>query len=319
MAPTLDHTAYPYIIDEIIAFAPLASLLQLRGTSQSFRARINALLFDHAELRISNRHPRVRALHVPKGRKFAGACIPWIPSLVHTLDVDVRTTRDRGAKNGPLPFTALRSIRRFGLPKGNGTPRLTLPDMPGTVVDYIDLSEQGPYQSVRFEGAGERQIVHLCWNELVRTSKHYAVLPGKAWPAELVFVLWPVARPADDVPGGSSVVPDQPLFMGIFQSVAGIFFRGAWGTVQCTVVGLEHIHPHNVPLLGDPAPAPPRPDLAAGVAAFRAGFTRTVGVFPGHAESAREVAADVRCVTREEWWAELGEEKELVGKWPADS
>ncbi|WOO81740.1 uncharacterized protein LOC62_04G005261 [Vanrija pseudolonga] len=47
---SLDHTAYPNIIDTIINAAPLATLLALRGTCRTFRDRIDRHMFYHVEL-----------------------------------------------------------------------------------------------------------------------------------------------------------------------------------------------------------------------------------------------------------------------------
>ncbi|KAL1412299.1 hypothetical protein Q8F55_000043 [Vanrija albida] len=321
MTPTMDHTAFPFVINRIVVFAPLASLLQLRRTSKAFRTRVDNLILSHVVLRNSVQDGLL-ALHVPHGLPDAGQPLPYLPNLVHTLDVDFGVRPIRGADRGPHgPFPALRTMRRFGPGITDGRiPSVNVPALPPTVIDYIDISAPDGYQCEQSNAVGARQritryehfnalgarrhIIHVRWNELAMTPKRYlATTPGIE---ELVFVLWPEAA------GGGDVAPDERLFLSLWASLIKQAISAA--SVQLTIVGLEHVNPNNVTLGNFEGPLS-RPDLSAGQAAFQNGFVHELSRF----DTVVPKADSVRFLTREEWWARLGEDKDVVGVWPAYS
>ncbi|WOO81791.1 uncharacterized protein LOC62_04G005312 [Vanrija pseudolonga] len=272
MAPVLDHTSYPLLIDEIVAAAPVSSLLELRRTSKAFRDRVDALLVSHAVLALKDGAP---ALYIPKGHDGAGKRLPYVPGHVSTLDVDVSTTRRDDLDRAQLDaYTSLRVLRRFGLPPGNDAPRFVTHDTLAHVVDYLLLGSQRGSRSVRFNTAGETHVVHLRWNELAPSRTHFAVTVSPA-TKELVFVLHPFSRP-DRWTNIMEATPERPLFTGLINTLSSLIFARRWGQVQCTIVGLENVHPNTIPP-GEHVMEPfNRPGLAAGAAAFRAAFARTL-------------------------------------------
>lgn len=308
-------TQLTLLIDEIFAFAPLSSLLALRRTSKAFRDRVDALLLSHAVLALNEGTP---ALYVPRGRDNAGTRLPYAPDRVRTLDVDVSVTqRDDLDRTRLDAYTSLRVLRRFGLPPGNDALRfVTHDDEPLThVVDYLPLETQRRIRSARFNTSGETHIAHLRWNELAPSRTHFAVTVAPATKV-LVFVLHPFSRP-DRWENITEATPERPLFTGLINTFSSLIFPRRWKYVQCTVVGLENVHPNTIPP-GEHVTEPfTRPDLAAGAAAFRAGFARMLNASQA-VRDVEETVNSVRCLTVEEWQAGLGQEKELIGVWPAE-
>ncbi|KAL1412280.1 hypothetical protein Q8F55_000024 [Vanrija albida] len=129
MALGFDYTAYPHLMDAVLASAPVPALLVLRGTSRSFRSRVDARLFGHVRVEAAGgKAPSLRDA-------CSGHPLPSKPELVCAADVG----SGRPGDTDPLsPLVRLDTLRRSGdamyaAPSGSGTRHIP------TVVDYIDL------------------------------------------------------------------------------------------------------------------------------------------------------------------------------------
>lgn len=79
---TIDHTAYPGILDSILSQSSTLTLFRLRATCRMLRDRADALLLHHAVLASDkSTHPAKVKLTTP-----AGEPLPMRPELVRVLD-----------------------------------------------------------------------------------------------------------------------------------------------------------------------------------------------------------------------------------------
>lgn len=170
-----------------------------------------------------------------------------------------------------------------------------------TVVDYIDLVPDDPYD---WEGAAaiiipegpRRAVVHFRYDASVASpSEEWVNVDNSRAVREVVFVLWPLSPV--DVP----VSKMQFLFSAISQVGAG--WRETRETRSITLVGMEMCGAlMDVESFWDSVEdCFKNPDDGEWFEDFE-------GEYRHHS---------VRFVTRQQWWDEIGERKEVEGVWPA--
>lgn len=316
MTVTIDHTAYPYIIDLIIEYAPLASLKRLGCTSRGFRRRLE---LHHAVLKLS---PAAKRVSVVSGYAQSeawgddcspypplilttprGAALPLIPGKVRLLN---HVSPERPSPVLANAFTAIDTIRRLNRAYAIAGPTIFYPTP--TVVDFVHVREQKFYRGLLWSGKDKintavplgatKYVVHLNFNPsvsdpafpmlTVEIDNEYAAL------GHLVFVL---------------SLPSHINFSWEFL-ISAICSATRWLTgdepsLSITVVGLER------------ASAPPTTIRLWGEIARYITKGKGQRTPPWWDERARKdrVRHAIRLITFEEWWAELGDRKEVEGVW----
>ncbi|WOO81738.1 uncharacterized protein LOC62_04G005259 [Vanrija pseudolonga] len=123
MACRFDHTAYPHLIDAIIAAADVPALLKLRATNRSFCARADDLLFGHVRLDVGGEATTLC-------EASSGHRLPFKPDLVRAADVG-----SRGPHDVVAPLARLDTLRR----SGDAMYAPSAPRRITTLIDFIDL------------------------------------------------------------------------------------------------------------------------------------------------------------------------------------
>ncbi|WOO81826.1 uncharacterized protein LOC62_04G005344 [Vanrija pseudolonga] len=315
MPVTIDHTAYPYIIDLIIEHAPLASIRRLGATSRAFRSRLQ---LHHAVLKLQPGAKRVELVHSDRwgddGSPYpplilttpGGRALPLTPGKVRVLDHVVRE------RPGPLlsnAFTSIDTLRRMNGAYDIAGPTIFYPTR--IVVDFVHVREQSPsYSGLMSNGSRDKinivvplgatkYVVHLKLSHSVSSSatpmitveidNEYAAL------GHLVFAL--------SVPSNNDLFSWGFLHSAICSATR--FWTGDGPSLSITVVGLERV---NDPPTADQLWA----QLARYVSVWKA---QRAPIWWGDKTRKEEVRRAIRLVTFEEWWVELGARKEVEGVW----
>lgn len=188
MPTTINHTAYPLLIDTIIDFAPISSLLALRRTSKAFCARIDRRLFRHAALIQPEGHAWMYIVFptVDSTRPRHLFSLPFACQAIEILDVD--------RENFPLVPTAyhsanpletlvnLKVVRRIGWSRRSA--RLRHQADLDTVVDYIDVDDVTDDEFTLHLLPGQRRhVAHLRQAEVGTVPRvhnlHGGLVPGR--------------------------------------------------------------------------------------------------------------------------------------------
>lgn len=288
---TIDHTAHPFIMDEIIKYASMEALFKLRITSRTFRTRIDTMVGKHAVL--GPDYVGGTRLYLPPRYRFSPGRSTWelttIPSAVHVLDVDDELLRSPIIDDTLRPFTGVTTLRRFGHQHEAEDATPALPGSTATVVNFLLLVE--PKNAVCplyiTLDPQARHVIH------VRVDDPLGGLFGvyRRESDNVVVVLWPSFL-GDYAETGST--EKGKLYAALFAILHS-------GPRRLTVVGLQRLFTSSL--------APPSPDSVCGhvIAAI---------------ESFRERLATpmhLRFLSHEEWWDELPDgEKDVVGVWPAE-
>lgn len=286
---SIDHTAYPSIIDRIIAHASTQALFKLRLASTTVRTRVDAVLGRHALLGEAS-----RGLYLPTQYRFNPGPTSWglttPPRLVRVLDVGHEILSTPDANEMLSPFTAVTTFRRFGHQHAHNAPTPRLPTLPQTVVDFIPLLEYNPSDPPPLITLtpGARNIVHVRLDH--QHARSFSVAPHEGLE-RVHLVLWPSAV-TDDAETGH-------MYRGIVVILVYVLL-GAYPR-ELVVVGFERIYAL-APMPG-PGASSPHANLVARLDQIRPSLPKPV---------------DVKFVSVEEWWDELDAgEKDLVGVWQA--
>ncbi|WOO81790.1 uncharacterized protein LOC62_04G005311 [Vanrija pseudolonga] len=316
MPVSIDHTAHPYLLDLIISYAPLASLLQLRATSRGFRERVRPrverLLSRHLILTRTTSEDGDGdglALYPPsKGRADPRWHIGIVPSTLVVLDVDVgEFVPHELATVTSTTSPALRTLRRFNWPTSSIFNPFTIPSVSlGTVVDFVDLSTHPPLGSSAplVDSGVTRHVLHVRWDTNAYAPGSLGTLLALPSVHEFVLALWPFSVPKAPPPSTRVYVDLCCIFNSLIR---------AGERPLVTVVGLEHVDPNQIT---EEREVPfKRGCFDATVAAFREELQAQVALFreSGHAE---EFAFE--CITFEEWHERLGDDKDDIGVWPEE-
>lgn len=312
---SIDHTSYPEIIDHIISHASNQALFNLRGTSKTFRRRVDAEVGTHALL--GGDKPR-RTLYVPLQNRFPSPPRTWVlttlPAEVRTLDVDFAVLNQRDTNENPifvprfmdeifLPFKAVRTVRRFHTSLVGFSIGQLFPPSARTVVDYIQLKQAKPYPAISLI-MGRQHIVHLRVCTLTKAvTKGFPerVTLGVADSQGLynVTLVLSVARDAGDTRSSSVTMRVLLVVMARILNTRPLRFF---------VVGLEQIFP-------------PQPSMRPGsIPSAATEYTTIVDYLERKlAYNPPGTRVDLRFFTGDEWRSELNPtEKELFAEWPSD-
>lgn len=292
---TIDHTAYPTLIDAIISQASPQALFKLRLTSRDFRTRIDTLFGTHVKLRVVDKDTVAAVL--PHRYRFPGpGPTSWVmfipPGAIRVLDIgpDALALSKTDLADIFAKCLAVKIVRRF---RFNGTKYRTLGVLPKstrTVVDFIHFSVGSPMPSIYL--CARQQIIHLRIGDEETQHRHSVRAEGRV--PSVVLVVWPGAKikltyyPV-------TLIALEPLMQSILKLRPRRF----------TIVGMEQIYP-----------------LVEAAFSF-IGSTAThdwEASTQGPLRSTRDWLnkTDLRFLTVEEWWAELlPGEKDIIGVWPS--
>ncbi|KAL1412332.1 hypothetical protein Q8F55_000076 [Vanrija albida] len=310
MAPrvVIDHTAYPHIIDAVIASATIPALARLRATSREFRDRINPLLFHHVVLCERSNGPRRKkelGFTTPGHIVFPGAGteprLPFAPAAVQILDV-VTPPKPVPPAKVVDQFTGLKTLRRMNQAVTTAGSNIFRPK--ATAVDLLTLHfPPGEDTTVRLPPGIERYILHLKWDEADQHALWTVInLKNTLRIIDWVLVLHP--SNADNTP--PIPAPDFYTFMDLMTEAITIVERGG----RVTVVGVERV---------SPAQMPNNTLEGRGVAAYDVLRENLKTFLLSHTPTpalVRAAAEAIRFVPYEEWLEELGDRKESEGLWP---
>ncbi|KAL1412316.1 hypothetical protein Q8F55_000060 [Vanrija albida] len=187
----IDHTAYPHILDAVLAHSDLATLLAFRATSRGLLSRVNATLLAHAALRPwpgDGSDAFVLTTPTAPARR-----LPFVPSAVRILDL----VCDRAVPPGLAGQLSLHTLRRTGGAWAHPPPPAE------TTVDYVPC--YGSKERVRLVLGTARAIVHL---KYVHASVPTFDVRVEAALRHLVVVLWPpeAERVMDPVGAAAALV-----------------------------------------------------------------------------------------------------------------
>lgn len=313
MPAVIDHTAYPGILDLIIAYAPVASLFKLASTSTQCRERLAPLLAKHVVV-IAEGRQRAPALYVPKGLRCDDRenwRAHFRPDAIQVLDVDDYLMHNNSyLRKMARGLTSLRVLRRFNRADNVGGSPISPPGV-HTAVDYVAIFPTKDGDKLRpslhcFTLPNlQRHVIHVRWgqHQLNRSQMYW---PKVVWDriyslgfsgpkiSEVVIVLWPDIIWYNNIEGTEAI--GVPTLLATLANVP-------YNTERLVIVGLEDV--------ADPELAD---DLAWS--------TRKKAIFDD-IEAKRQLKSpdfQLHTMTREEWWAGLAPgEKDVVGTWYAES
>lgn len=307
MPVTIDHRAYPDIIDLIVQYAPPAALLALRGASKEYLHRINRLA-EHAALEKTGSALNPDSTAVAYGSGLAYSClsspgrrVPRLPGAAKVLDLVLPTEYYEHFELAR--FNDVHTLRRI-----RGAWDLdTLESFPSvrTVVDFIDfLPDYCPPQAVRIPPGTSHYVAHVRYDQ-PEAGDLFAVCNEHVRNLDVDIVLWPRA-PAD----GDGKPPSPPLRL-INLTINRIleYWTGAT-TVTITVVGLDAIAAQK----RDYSPDDLFEEMLE-VARSRHLDWSDHWLF--NSQLTDIVRRSIRFKTLEEWWEGLGARKEVEGVWPS--
>ncbi|WOO81718.1 uncharacterized protein LOC62_04G005238 [Vanrija pseudolonga] len=310
----LDHTAFPLLIDYIIGYADMDSLLAWRGTSRMYRDRINRLVFKHVVIphiepvgkgyamtlgMIPEASARVPPLSLNRSLPFApaGVTILDIPRVHQSVTLSVaQELRDISAKVVNFErFTNLHTLRRSG---GRVTERgSNFVQTVTTVVDFPDqdLWEEKNKAIVYLPHHVRRYVLHLKWaNKFNTTIEFKSTRRIRDW----VLVL-------HHAPCKGSTPGVPPDLERVIRQMARVFKSNRSSTV--TFVGAERINPRHFG-----APGAKNPAVSAD--RFKAAVERVWEDLP---DEFRPPTLDQRIqfLTYDDWLLTLGDKKDIEGRW----
>lgn len=319
----LDHTAYPDIFDRIVDQSPYETLLSFRLASRYCRDRATAVLLSHAVLEPRWLEKAVPPWHSDDDSLWpylfspGGRRLPYLPHLVHTLDVRRSEHPSEEISN---EFTALHTLRRMhdayddpynarGEPKGLDHKPFFQPSAV-TVVDFVEeaFCEHNVYADTIDIAlhARESYILHV---NLTPTTD---VLPtvnirNALHTPNFTLVVWH---------GDPIEFPRYVLYWALF----GFTRELSPQTELClTVVGLEDTYPDPYATDVWGRGKNTQESLWDGFMAFLADEYSPRAAFWDDPVLAEQVGRRFRVLSREQWWEELGDRKEVVGVWPPEA
>ncbi|WOO81822.1 uncharacterized protein LOC62_04G005340 [Vanrija pseudolonga] len=304
MTITIDHQAFPQIIDLIVQYAPPGALLAQRAASKEFLHRINRLA-EHAVLEKTSSalSPDSTAVAYDDGILYSclsspGRRMPPLPSAAKVLDLVLPTEyydHDRLDR-----FTAIHTLRRI-----RGAWDLeTLESFPTvrTVVDFIDfLPRYCPPQALRIPPGTSHYVAHVRYDQ-PEAGDLFAVCNEHVRNLDVDIVLWPTC-PVD----GNPLPPPLRLITLTINRILEYWTGDTMVTI--TIVGLDTI-----------------PSQKRGYSPNDL-FKEILEVARGrhldysdhwlfNTELTETVRRSIRLKTLDEWWKGLGDRKDVEGVWP---
>ncbi|WOO81816.1 uncharacterized protein LOC62_04G005334 [Vanrija pseudolonga] len=288
---TLNHTAYPYIIDTIVANCSFDALLALRRTSKTFLARCNAILLDHAKFNTRD-GPSFPSGHDDElnmllSARFPGRRVPPAPQYIRTLDL---VGHGLIWLTTPVGFTKLETLRRMqGAWRTDGFSPST------AVVDFLDFSTMPHFcRHIHIPAGPIRSVIHFRYNlNFLRQKYVFPTVKNNGTVEDVTIVLWPTQ---------ASAQPKGFLVSLILSLVKGWDMTAVKGAI--TLVGMDRED-------GGGMAAANLWDMVEQVSSHPRFSTMTGGHLVSDANR-----PTTRFLTREEWWTELGDRKAVEGEWP---
>ncbi|BEI87956.1 uncharacterized protein CcaverHIS019_0106740 [Cutaneotrichosporon cavernicola] len=168
---SLNHSAYPHLLDAIFAASDHRALLALRSASRVFRDRADSILFKHVSVHVADDTVYLR---VPSG-SFSAPTLINLPSLPFPALASKRAQSSLAAQlthtrtldlHAPLPveycawIRQYQTVRRSQLSDGTVLPS-------HTYVEYLDLSSAprglaGEWM-LDIPAGLRRSVIHLSW------------------------------------------------------------------------------------------------------------------------------------------------------------
>ncbi|WOO81717.1 uncharacterized protein LOC62_04G005237 [Vanrija pseudolonga] len=313
---TIDHTAFPYIIDMIVDFADIPALLKFRGLSCAYRDRIDRLVFQHVAITGLHQNgppnydqflvclPPTTSHLTPLKR---GQTLPRVQKAVRVADIEYVPLRGTAwpIPQRPPSHRGVHTIRRKGrfvTEDGSNYFRKAT-----TTIDILDLATEIHLRYRRRASVihlpfhTRRYTLHLKWDE---SSSPWLWRPvefkSTRMIEEFVFVLHPLA--GDNIPHRSPDFQSCDTFKSIFGMMIRIVQKKC---SKVTIVGANTVTPA---AFGVPIRSAPNPD---GIEVVRAAILNSA-----RSISSQKIENILTFLTYDEWWSTLGSKKEIEGVWP---
>ncbi|WOO81803.1 uncharacterized protein LOC62_04G005324 [Vanrija pseudolonga] len=287
---TIDHTAYPTIMDKIIAHASMQALFKLRLTSTSFRARVDAQVGTHALLStdrmlgVKNEGSDRNKLrtYLLKKHRFSPGPTSWAlntpPSTARVVDIHDALLDMPDPSPVLRGFPSVSTVRRLWL--GDPSPQMMdLVSPHSTVVDFITLPLSQTFEGI-YLSTGNRHIIHLRVGDTTITS-HLKVLGSTD---SVTIVLWRHSATVGKELSMSTKLRLLDILLTILSQ----------SPLHFTVAGLQHVVE-----------------------------TDDYGHIVDNVKRIHSMNPDsdteMKILTINEWWEELeAGEKEVIGMWPSE-
>lgn len=179
---TIDHTAFPYLIDMIVGYADMGALVALRTTSSAFRRRVDGILLKHVV--ITYKSPSVTvgtqpamtppniAFKTPPGSLLTVGArhLPLAPQFVQVADIQYCPYRGETMSPAVADFKSVHTIRRSArMVSQRGTNYFKHAT---TVVDFFNMSQELYYRQsktgksiIYLPHKTKRYVLHVKWRE----------------------------------------------------------------------------------------------------------------------------------------------------------
>lgn len=329
----LDHTAYPYIIDNILGYASPDTLLAFCSTSKHYRKKL-AKWLSHATI---HRNSYSSTSYFMSRVTPILQDLPFVPSSVQVLDVsDECRCSDSdlyfGSDEGDPAFPQLRVLRRMY----SGICDTELCDSRGgdsdvpafdTVIDFIDFdyhqdrSHEPWITWITLDAKTSRYIVHLATSnhvtieEVAENLTLHVRSPDKS--LNVIIVLWPHDEDRGDPLPRTAIIMVGTILDQVSQCFSST--RHCSSTTTITVVGGEAFGfsqdvtpPEHQDASHTSATAPKQ--------SFRAQLHDRLYEFvtPVALDTAHTLLNDhTTFLTLDEWHSSLGEAEAVLGEeWP---
>ncbi|KAL1412303.1 hypothetical protein Q8F55_000047 [Vanrija albida] len=305
----LDYDLYPHIIEAIVSHAPFGALLPLRATCNAINLQVDALLFTHQRLyeipgpeynHSGHRATPSYILTLPKNSSVrSDTATPRLPDFgapqrAITLDADCRRVTHDLAEM----FTKLHTLRRT-LPCVQEYHDSFFPHV-HTAVYLLTLQEDR-----RVNLGVDRPLIHIprSVERLVLHIRHEKTKMSGTLDNDLRLTTGNTIR--------EFVFAPWPPYGHLYEFMTMVFrfaARGSRDGFDITVVGLERAYPELLPDPNNPA----KFDADHVKRAMRDTYQefKIMAVGPEYAPVV-ELPPNLRVLTLEEWYAELGNRREM--------
>ncbi|KAL1412297.1 hypothetical protein Q8F55_000041 [Vanrija albida] len=194
MPVTIDHTAYPHLIELILHYADRKTQVSFSSTCKLQRKRVQ---------RVALHHPQGKGLSVTT--PDCKTDLPWFPQVARVLDLggrcDTYATRRCLTQFRRDQFFQLDTVRRAPLGASPYLPPTKshyrrLGDVL-TLVDYIDLDRVLPchWKGINLVSCRKHHVLHLRWHDgspaSTRVPDYHLCHYGAATRLAFTVVLWP--------------------------------------------------------------------------------------------------------------------------------
>ncbi|KAL1412323.1 hypothetical protein Q8F55_000067 [Vanrija albida] len=257
-AVVIDHSAYPHIVNAILATCDTRTAIAFRSTCRAFRAAVDAALLSHVALypmpapapSQGHNSPNtilgfVRPSDYPEPESDSEPpLLPHVPSVVRTLDFVVDNYTETHDFAGD--FAGVSTLRRAR--DAVWSPPLKLSSL-ATLVDFATLYG-GLYQDLILPPRPETYVLHIRWDESesaevyadievdeMRDTSATTAEAGPAPPRDTVLVLEPYTS-------GPPAAHTTWLFF--LMDIAAEMLRVLEEGGSLCIVGVDDVSPRNL-------------------------------------------------------------------------